>query len=51
MDKLRIYLDPKPAPRMPPVTDVNHTDLMLGAAILAMVGACMLGGIVWAVWH
>jgi hypothetical protein len=48
MDKLKIYVDPPPAPRMPPVVD--NTDLMLGVVVLGLIGACVLGGIIWTVW-
>jgi hypothetical protein len=50
MDKLKIYVDTPRSPRMPPVVDVNNTDLMLGVVVLTLVGACVLGGIIWTVW-
>lgn len=51
MNKLRIYVNPKPAPRMPPVVDVNNTDLMLGVVVISLSVVVVLGGIVWAVWR
>lgn len=50
MDKLKIYVDPPPAPRMPPVVDVNNTDLMLGVVVLALGAVALIVG-VWAIWR
>jgi hypothetical protein len=51
MDKLRIYVAPKPAPRRPPVGDVNNTEMMLGIGVWVVVIAAFFGGLYWAIWH
>lgn len=44
----KIRLAPVRAPRLPPVVEVNHTEVMLGAALLGLVMAFVVGVVVWA---
>jgi hypothetical protein len=43
------YIPPRPTPRMPPVEDVNNTDIMLGSVLLAFVIATVILAVIWAI--
>jgi hypothetical protein len=43
------YIPPKRTPRMPPVDQVNRSEVMLGSVLLALTIGCVIGAIFWAV--
>jgi hypothetical protein len=43
------YIPPKTTPRMPPIEDVNQSEVMLGGLLWAIVLVCLAGLVIWAV--